>query len=37
MDALVKIKAPNDKRIIVVFSFNPNDDKMPYETSYYVS
>ncbi|MFA5364602.1 MAG: hypothetical protein WC325_05405 [Candidatus Bathyarchaeia archaeon] len=36
MDALVNVKAPNDKRIIVVFSYNPNDDKMPYETSYYV-
>ena len=35
LDALIKKKANNDQRIIVVFSFNPYDEEMPYETAYY--
>jgi hypothetical protein len=35
LDALIKKKAKNDQRIIVVFSFNPYDEEMPYETAYY--
>lgn len=35
LDALVKKKDPKDERIIVVFSFNPLDKEMPYETTYY--
>jgi len=35
LDALIKKKAFNDQRIIVVFSLNPNDEAMPYETAYY--
>jgi len=35
IDDLVKKKAPNDERIIVVFTFNPLDMEMPFETGYY--
>jgi hypothetical protein len=35
-DSLAKKKDPKDERIIVVFSFNPLDNEMPYETAYYV-
>lgn len=36
IDDLKKKKEPNDQRIIVVFSFNPSDQEMPFETGYYV-
>ena len=36
IDDLRKKKEPNDQRIIVVFSFNPSDQEMPFETGYYV-
>ena len=35
VDNLKKMKKLEDKRIIVVFSFNPLDPEMPYETGYY--
>lgn len=35
IDALVEKKDPKDERIIVVFSFNPWDKEMPYETACY--
>lgn len=35
VDELAKKKDPKDDRIIVVFSFNPLDQEMPYETGYY--
>lgn len=35
LDDLKKTKKPDDKRIIAVFSFNPLDREMPYETGYY--
>jgi hypothetical protein len=35
VDVLAKKKDPEDERIIVVFSFNPLDEEMPYETGYY--
>jgi hypothetical protein len=35
VDALAKKKNPRDDRIIVVFSFNPLDQEMPYETGYH--
>jgi hypothetical protein len=37
IDDLKKKKHPNDQRIIVVFSFNPWDREMPYETAYYTN
>ncbi|MFX0199604.1 MAG: hypothetical protein ACFFCW_26070 [Candidatus Hodarchaeota archaeon] len=36
VDDLKKKKHADDQRIIVVFSFNPWDQEMPYETVYYV-
>jgi hypothetical protein len=35
LDTLIKKRSPNDQRIIVVFSYNPNDEEIPYETAYY--
>lgn len=35
LDTLVKKKDSRDERIIVVFSVNPLDEEMPYETMYY--
>jgi 5-methylcytosine-specific restriction endonuclease McrA len=35
LTALIRKKASNDERIIVVFSFNPLDEEMPYQTAYY--
>jgi hypothetical protein len=37
VDALIKQKAVNDERIIVVFSYNPSDKELPYEIAYSVS
>jgi len=34
---LRKRKQPDDQRIIVVFTFNPWDQEMPFETGYYVN
>lgn len=34
---LRKSKQPDDQRIVVVFSFNPWDQEMPFETAYYVN
>lgn len=36
IDELIKKRAANDRRFIVVFSFNPLDDALPYETGYYL-
>ena len=36
IDDLKKKKEPKDQRIIVVFSFNPSDQEMPFETGYYL-
>jgi hypothetical protein len=35
MDDLIKTKNKGDKRISVVFSYNPQDEIMPFETSFY--
>lgn len=35
LDVLIRKKDQKDERIIVVFSFNPLDEEMPYETAYY--
>ena len=37
VDDLKKRKHPDDQRIVVVFTVNPWDQEMPYETAYYVS
>jgi len=36
IDELKEKKKPDDQKIIVIFSFNPNDRKMPFETGFYV-
>ena len=35
LDSLIERRRPDDKRLPVVFSFNPYDDDMPFETAYF--
>ena len=35
LKTLIKKKARSDARLIVVFSFNPRDEEMPFQTAYY--
>jgi len=36
IDELVKERSSNDKRFIIVFSYNPLDAELPFETGYYI-
>jgi len=36
INELIKKRATNDKRFIIVFSFNPLDEVLPYETAYHL-
>jgi hypothetical protein len=36
LDEMIKKRASKDKRFIIVFTFNPLDEVLPYETMYYL-
>ena len=35
LDSLIEKRSVDDQRLPVVFSFNPSDDDMPFETAYF--
>ena len=36
LEEMIKKRLANDDRFVIVFTFNPLDEELPYETMYYI-